>query len=203
MPTHTPTTAEQYLIAHLRAAVCPDDRPAVRVVLSQGRLFTPRPWPASGAPRRGTPTRCFTNALRIAHRVGGAYVEGYVLTDGGIRRHAWSTDTHGAVLDPTHPRNEAAQAYLGVPIAPWFVNAFQQRTLTKTHFVGVLDTRVQTERDADRIHNNGIPPLALLDIGTAMPSPTGPCPGQAQHRPRHTTCAGRNTCVASPTQAKA
>ncbi|MFJ4672761.1 hypothetical protein [Kitasatospora purpeofusca] len=148
-------------------------RPDAAIVLAQGRLFTPTTWPASGAPRRGTTGRCFANALRVAHQVGGAYVEGFVLTDEGLRRHAWSTDTDGAVLDPTWPRGGTAQAYLGVPTAPWFVDAFRQRTLTKTHFVGLLDPQVQTERDAMRIYDHGVPALAVLDIGTPAPHRPG------------------------------
>ncbi|MFD9061509.1 hypothetical protein ACFVZ3_08330 [Kitasatospora purpeofusca] len=172
MLLHTPTRAERNLIAAVRTTSDPDERAAARVVLAQGRLFTPSPWPAAGVPRRGAPTRCFANALRVAQRAGGAYVEGFVLASGSLRRHAWCARADGAVLDPAWPRGEAAPAYLGVPTAPWFVDAFQQRTLTKTRFVGVLDARVQAERDAGRIHCGGVPAAALLDLGTPLPLAT-------------------------------
>ncbi|MFF2951484.1 hypothetical protein ACFVVU_09100 [Kitasatospora sp. NPDC057965] len=54
------------------------------------------------------------------------------------------------------------------------MDVFQQRTLIRTRFVGVLDDRVQTERDAGRIHSDGVPAAALLDIGAASPRPIGP-----------------------------
>ncbi|WP_406085889.1 hypothetical protein [Kitasatospora purpeofusca] len=165
---HAPTRAERDLIAAARTTTDPDERAAARILLAQGRLFTPGLWPAAGAPRRGAPAHCFANALRVAHRTGGAYVEGFVLAAGSLRRHAWCVRADGAVLDPTWPRGEAAQAYLGVPMAPWFVDAFQQRTLTKTCFLGVLDPRVQAERDAGRIYDAGVPALAVLDLGTPV-----------------------------------
>ncbi|MER5354622.1 hypothetical protein ABT093_30360 [Kitasatospora sp. NPDC002551] len=173
MLLHTPTCGELDLIVAARTTTDPDDGAAARIVLAQGRLFTPRPWPATGAPRRGAPAHCFANALRVARRVGGGYVEGFVLAAGRLRHHAWCVRADGAVLDPTWPRGEAPQAYLGVPMAVWFVEAFQQRTLTKTRFAGLLDARVQAERDAGRIHRAGVPSAALLDLGAEVPRTNG------------------------------
>ncbi|MGV9267443.1 hypothetical protein ACWDRR_22580 [Kitasatospora sp. NPDC003701] len=109
----------------------------------------------------------------MARRVGGGYVEGFVLAAGRLRRHAWCVRADGAVLDPMWPRGESAQAYLGVPMAVWFVEAFQQRTLTKTRFAGLLDARVQAERDAGRIYRAGVPSAALLDLGAEVPRTPG------------------------------
>ncbi|MFB7618308.1 hypothetical protein [Kitasatospora sp. NPDC056181] len=187
MLLHPTTCGERDLIAAARTTTDPDDRAAARIVLAQGRLFAPKPWPATGAPRRGSPAHCFANAMRVAHRTGGAYVEGFVLAAGRLRRHAWCAQADGAVLDPTWPRGETPQAYLGVPMAPWFVNTFQQRTLTKTCFPGVLDARVQAERDADRIYRDGVPAAALLDLGTPVPPETGSWPAT----PWRQLCAAR------------
>ncbi|MEV0192212.1 hypothetical protein AB0I39_27220 [Kitasatospora purpeofusca] len=56
-----------------------------------------------------------------------------------------------------------------MPIAPWFVEAFQQRTLTKTGFTGVFDTRVQAERDAHRTYTAGVHAATLLPVGGRAP----------------------------------
>ncbi|CAM5668423.1 hypothetical protein BOQ63_000250 (plasmid) [Streptomyces viridifaciens] len=168
MPADLLTADECALVEAVAAlttgAVCP----AAHVVLAQGRLFTPAPWPRSGAPRRGAPGRCHRNALRLARLLPGAYVEGYALTtEGTVRAHAWCATGDGTVLDPAWSEG-ASRAYLGVPMAPEFVLAFQQRTLTKTRFLGVLDEDVQA-RDAGRIFQAGVPLYAMRDVGRIPP----------------------------------
>ncbi|MFI8459447.1 hypothetical protein [Kitasatospora sp. NPDC085464] len=51
-----------------------------------------------------------------------------------------------------------------MPMTCGFVHAFQQRTLTKTFFRGVLDPAVQA-RDAERIFLGGVPLHGMLDCG--------------------------------------
>ncbi|MEU8927582.1 hypothetical protein AB0D10_42880 [Kitasatospora sp. NPDC048545] len=180
-------TADEYALVDAVAAlatttVCP----AARVVLAQGRLFTPAPWPRSGTPRRGAPGRCHRNALRVARLLPGVYVEGYALTaEGAVRAHAWCATADGTVLDPAWSEG-VARAYLGVPMAPEFVLAFQQRTLTKTRFRGVLDKDVQV-RDAGRIFQAGVPLYGRLDVGRIPPDPIhGRLPaGVLSHHHRH------------------
>ncbi|MGW6916903.1 hypothetical protein ACWGB8_24210 [Kitasatospora sp. NPDC054939] len=176
MPVEHPSPSERALLAAVESLPDTGEWSCAWVTLAQGRLFTPRPWPASGAPRRGAGGRSFPNALRVARQTNGAYVEGFSYADGTVRAHAWCVDRDGAVLDPTWPPGGSADAYLGVPMTPRFVEAFQQRTLTKTHFVGVLDAQVQAERDADRIRTDGIPDWALVDTGRPLP-PLGPPAG--------------------------
>ncbi|MEU8552345.1 hypothetical protein AB0C81_36185 [Streptomyces roseoverticillatus] len=72
MPNTPLTCAEQNLITAITTMSSPGDPPATKIVLAQGRLFTPRPRLTSGAPRRGAPAHCFAGALRVA----GAYVVG-------------------------------------------------------------------------------------------------------------------------------
>ncbi|MFD8705086.1 hypothetical protein ACFV1W_21125 [Kitasatospora sp. NPDC059648] len=162
-------TADEYaLVDAVTAMATTTGCPAARVVLAQGRLFTPAPWPRSGAPRRGAPGRCHRNALRVARILPGAYAEGYALTaEGTARAHAWCARADGTVLDPAWSEGEA-RAYLGVPMAAEFVLAFQQRTLTKTRFRGVLDEDVQA-RDAGRIFQAGVPLYGRLDVGRPHP----------------------------------
>ncbi len=81
--------------------------------------------------------------------------------------HAWCSASDGTVLDPA--RDSAALAYLGVPMSWEFVRAFQQRTLTKTWFRGVLDPAVQA-RDAERIFRSGVPLHGMLDCGRVPPA---------------------------------
>lgn len=186
MPADLLTADECALVDAVAAlttgAVCP----AARVVLAQGRLFTPAPWPRSGAPRRGAPGRCHRNALRLARLLPGAYVEGYALTtEGTVRAHAWCATGDGTVLDPAWSEG-ASRAYLGVPMAPEFVLAVQQRTLTKTRFLGVLDENVQA-RDAGRIFQAGVPLHGMLDIGRipAAPFPNRSPTGVPSRHHRH------------------
>ncbi|MET8624657.1 hypothetical protein ABZW30_13025 [Kitasatospora sp. NPDC004669] len=146
------------------AALAAAGSPAARVVLAQGRLLTPAPWPRSGAPRRGAAGGCHGNALRVARLLPGAYAEGYALAaDGTALAHAWCAAADGTVLDPTRPEDPAL-AYLGVPMDPDFILAVQRRTLTKTRFRGVLDVGVQA-RDAGRIFQAGVPLHGMLDVG--------------------------------------
>ncbi|MFI9162474.1 hypothetical protein [Kitasatospora aureofaciens] len=181
MPTHLLIADEYALFGAVTAMATTSVCPAARVVLAQGRLFTPAPWPRSGAPRRGASGRCHRNALRVARLLSGVYVEGYALTaEGTARAHAWCATADGTVLDPAWPGGEA-RAYLGVPMATEFVLAFQQRTLTKTRFRGVLDEDVQA-RDAGRIYQAGVPLHGRLDVGRPHPLTTAE-PG-----------AGRGTC---------
>ncbi|MFJ8477699.1 hypothetical protein [Kitasatospora sp. NPDC094011] len=172
MPADQPTRAERDLLSAIEARATPGTPSAPDAVLDQGRLFTPAPWPR-GAPRRGTRERCHPNALRVAQLTGTAYVEGYAYADGTAWPHAWCAGPGGTVLDPTWPGG-AATAYLGIPMTTQFVRAFQQRTTTKTAFVGVLDAEVQTVRDATRVFTDGIPVWGLLDLGRPLPEPVGP-----------------------------
>ncbi|CAM5543791.1 hypothetical protein BOQ63_005505 (plasmid) [Streptomyces viridifaciens] len=104
----------------------------------------------------------------MARLLPGAYVEGYALAgDGTVQAHAWCSASDGTVLDPA--RDSAALAYLGVPMSWGFVRAFQQRTLTKTWFRGVLDQAVQA-RDAERILRSGVPLHGVLDCGHVPPA---------------------------------
>ncbi|MFH9355383.1 hypothetical protein [Kitasatospora sp. NPDC017646] len=180
-------TADEYALVDAVAALTTTTGcPAARVVLAQGRLLTPAPWPRSGAPRRGAPGRCHRTALRVARLLPGAYVEGYALTAGGtVRAHAWCAAADGTVLDPAWSEG-AGRAYLGVPMAPEFVLTFQQRTLTKTRFLGVLDEDVQA-RDAGRIFQAGVPLHGMLDVGRIPPDPfPGRLPvGILSHRHSH------------------
>ncbi|MFJ2581163.1 hypothetical protein [Kitasatospora aureofaciens] len=167
MPADLLTTDEYALVTAVATLASTALSPAARVVLAQGRLLTPAPWPCSGAPRRGAPGRCHRNALRVARLLPGVYVEGYALTaDGMARAHAWCATADGIVLDP----DGMARAYLGVPMAPEFVCAVQQRTLTKTRFRGLLDVDVQA-RDAGRIFQGGVPLYAMRDVGRIPPDP--------------------------------
>ncbi|MEU6972786.1 hypothetical protein AB0A71_34745 [Kitasatospora aureofaciens] len=151
------------------------DCPAARVVLAQGRLLTPAPWPSSGAPRRGVGGRCHRDALRVARLLPGAYVEGFVLAPGSeVRAHAWCAAADGTVFDPASP-DHPVLAYLGVPMDSEFVVAFQQRTRTKTCFRGVLDPEVQA-RDAHRIVQAGVPMRAIVNIGHILPTPVADLP---------------------------
>ncbi|MET9403555.1 hypothetical protein [Kitasatospora sp. NPDC002965] len=170
MPVDHPTRADHDLMAAVENRVDPDALSAARVILAQGRLFTPARWPTRGAPRRGTAGRCHPNALRVARQVGAVYVEGFAYAAGAAYPHAWCARPDGTVLDPTWP-DGAAAAYLGVPMTITFVKAFQQRTLTKTLFVGVFDEQVQAVRDAARIFTGGVPARALVDVGRALPVP--------------------------------
>ncbi|MFJ3216489.1 hypothetical protein ACIPLC_11275 [Kitasatospora sp. NPDC086801] len=169
MPVDQPTPAERALLTVIEARAEPGALSAVNVVLAQGRTFVPAAWPR-GAPRRGLLGRCHPNALRIARLTGFAYVEGYASVRGTTHPHAWCAGPDGAALDPTWP-DGTATAYLGVPMTTAFVRAFQQRTLTKTVFVGVLDAEVQAVRDATRIFTGGVPDWGLLDIGRPQPTP--------------------------------
>ncbi|MEU9043618.1 MULTISPECIES: hypothetical protein [unclassified Kitasatospora] len=160
---------EQVLVGALRARASRGALTAEAVVLAQGRLQTPSPWP-TGMPRRGNGGACFPNASRIAGRSPAlAYVEGYVIEDDGtVSRHAWCADEHGHALDPTWPDGRA-RAYAGIGMALAWVTAVQRRTCTQTRFPGVLDAAVQHTRDADRVLTYGIPPEALLTLGRDLP----------------------------------
>ncbi|MGW2375407.1 hypothetical protein [Kitasatospora sp. NPDC001683] len=165
MPADLLTAHDHALVTAVTTLATTPGSPAARIVLAQGRLLAPAPWPRSGAPRRGSCGQCHPNALRIAARLpGAAYVEGYALTaDGTAQAHAWCATADGTALDPTRPEAPAL-AYLGVPMTPAFVLAFQKRTLTKTRFRGVLDPDVQV-RDAGRIYQAGVPTYGVLDVG--------------------------------------
>ncbi|MFD7828481.1 hypothetical protein [Streptomyces sp. MJM8645] len=164
-----PNPAEHDLLAVIEAWAGSGSLSAPNVVLAQGRFFSPAPWPRR-APRRGLTGRCHPNALRIAQLTGTGYVEGFAFLAAGetAMPHAWCSGPDGLVLDPTWP-DHAATAYLGIPMAIAFVEVFQQRTLTKTAFVGVLDAKVQVARDALRIFTGGIPEHGLLDVGRPLP----------------------------------
>ncbi|MFE5583127.1 hypothetical protein [Kitasatospora sp. NPDC056531] len=170
MPADLLTADDHALVTAVAALGTTVDSPAARVVLAQGRLLAPAPWPRSGAPRRGSSGQCHPNALRIARRLpGAAYVEGYALTaDGTAQAHAWCSTADGTVLDLMWPECPAL-AYLGVPMAPAFVLAFQRRTLTKTRLRGVLDPDVQV-RDAGRTYQAGVPIYGVLDVGRIPPA---------------------------------
>ncbi|MFF9645888.1 hypothetical protein [Kitasatospora aureofaciens] len=169
MPAELLTPHDHVLLAAVTSLATTTGSQAARVVLDQGRLFTPAPWPRSGAPRRGAPGRCHRNALRVARLLPGAYAEGYALAeDGTARAHAWCVDVEGNVLDPAWSDGPVL-AYLGVPMAWEFVLAFQKRTLTKTHFRGVLDPLVQA-RDAERIFRSGVPLYGMRDVGRIPPA---------------------------------
>ncbi|WBP91320.1 hypothetical protein [Kitasatospora cathayae] len=174
MPADLLTAHDHALVTAVTALATTPGSPAARIVLAQGRLLAPAPWPRSGAPRRGSCGQCHPNALRIAARLpGAAYVEGYALTaDGTAQAHAWCATADGTALDPTRPEDPAL-AYLGVPMTPAFVLAFQKRTLTKTRFRGVLDPDVQA-RDAGRIYQAGVPTYGVLDVGRIPPASDQP-----------------------------
>ncbi|MFD8750722.1 hypothetical protein ACFV0O_07055 [Kitasatospora sp. NPDC059577] len=161
---------ERVLVDALRAAASRGALTAEAVVLAQGLLQSPSPWPA-GMPRRGNGGASFRNAWRIARRSPAlAYVEGYVIEgDGAVTHHAWCVDGDGHALDPTWPDGRA-RAYAGIGMAlPW-VAAVQLRTCTRTRFPGVLDPAVQHTRDADRVLTYGVPVEALLRLGRELPA---------------------------------
>ncbi|MFI8457110.1 hypothetical protein [Kitasatospora sp. NPDC085464] len=171
---------ERALVGALRARAARGALTAEAVVLAQGRLQEPCPWPA-GMPRRGNGGACFPNAWRVARRSPAlAYVEGYVIEDDGtVTHHAWCADEHGRALDPTWPDGRA-RAYAGVAmVLPW-VSAVRRRTCTQTRFPGVLDPAVQHIRDADRVLTYGVPAGALLLLGRDLPEGAPPHPGEAR-----------------------
>ncbi|WP_316528362.1 hypothetical protein [Kitasatospora brasiliensis] len=163
------TLHERVLAGALRARAARGTLTVEAVVLAQGRLQTPSPWPV-GMPRRGNGGAGFPNAWRIARRSPGlAYTEGYVIEeDGTVSRHAWCADSRGRALDPTWPDGRA-RGYAGIAMATGWVAAVQWRTCTRTRFSGVLDATVQHTRDADRVLTYGVPPEALLALGRPLP----------------------------------
>ncbi|MFE2729308.1 hypothetical protein [Kitasatospora sp. NPDC059327] len=170
MPVDHPTRADHALMAAVEDRVDPDALSAARVIPTQGRLFTPAPWPTRGAPRPAAAGRCHPSTLRAARQVGAVYVEGFAYAHCAAYPHAWCARPDGTVLDPRWP-DGAAAAYLGVPMTITFVEAFQQRILTPTAFVRVFDDQVQAVRDAARIFTGGVPARALVDVGQALPVP--------------------------------
>ena len=173
VPTDT-VTCEDHALARAVEALAADDRPsAARVVIGQGRLFVPAPWPGCGVPRRGSIRQCHRNALRVARLLSVAYVEGFAYADGLVVPHAWAARGDGTVLDPTWPDGGCALAYLGVPMTAQFVAAFQSRTMTRTRFPGVLDAEVQALRDAVRIYTDGVPAYGRVRIGRPLPQSSG------------------------------
>ncbi|MGF1427510.1 hypothetical protein [Kitasatospora sp. LaBMicrA B282] len=155
------TADEQHLLERLRDLAGEGLACSAAVVLDQGRLFTPGPWPGLGMPKRSPFGSCHRNALRVARSTGGAYVEGFALANGRVLPHAWCL-TAGQVLDATWP-DGTAQALVGVAVTVAYVEAVQQRTCTRTAFPGILDTTLQWNRDAGRIFEYGIPDWALAD----------------------------------------
>ncbi|MFJ4097475.1 hypothetical protein ACIPYS_38430 [Kitasatospora sp. NPDC089913] len=171
-------------LIHLRVlradeGLCPE-----AVVLAQGRLHTPAPWP-TGMPRRSTGGKPFRNALRVARASAGslAYAEGFALRAREVVHHAWCVDARGAAMDPTWPDGDCL-AHAGVTLAGEWVEAVRRRTGTRTAFPGVLDAHTQHTRDADRILTHGVPPTALLPVGTPARELTGSAitapPGRAR-----------------------
>ncbi|MFE4517841.1 hypothetical protein ACFRMQ_27035 [Kitasatospora sp. NPDC056783] len=161
---------ERVLVGALRARAARGRLTAEAVVLDQGRLQTPSPWPV-GMPRRGNGGAGFPNAWRVARRSPGlAYTEGFAIEeDGTVSRHAWCVDRHGHAFDPTWPDGRA-RAYAGIAMATGWVAAVQCRTCTRTRFPGVLDVTLQHTRDADRVLTYGVPEPDLLVLGRALPA---------------------------------
>ncbi|MGW2544579.1 hypothetical protein ACWC5I_27800 [Kitasatospora sp. NPDC001574] len=169
---HTPAPPNEQLLDALVMHASAPLRPEA-VVVAQGHTHTPAHWPA-GMPRRSIGGRSFRNALRVARASAGAlaYAEGFALREEGVVHHAWCVDAEAAALDPTWP-DGCGLAYIGVTLAWEWVEAVRCRTGTRTAFPGVLDAHTQHTRDADRILAYGIPPNALLPVGTPARALTG------------------------------
>ncbi|SDT83440.1 hypothetical protein SAMN05216371_8271 [Streptomyces sp. TLI_053] len=167
------------LVLRADEGFCPE-----AVVLAQGRLHTPTPWPA-GMPRRSIGGKPFRNALRVARASAGslAYAEGFALRGREVVHHAWCVDVRGTAMDPTWPDGDGL-AYVGVTLAGEWVEAVRRRTGTRTAFPGVLDAHTQHTRDADRILTYGIPPTALLPVGTPARELTEPISLSPRNRVR-------------------
>lgn len=76
--------------------------------------------------QRGKKKECFSNALHLALRVGGTYVEGLALSGSLLKKdlafpiyHAWALDPDGNLLDNTWD-DPATSQYLGIEFdAEW------------------------------------------------------------------------------------
>lgn len=95
-----PVTDRDREVAHYVAAYArATDLKLYRVVMEQGRFWTPAPKPDNV--KAGTPKQCFDNAYKLASRRSDLrYVEGWAL---GIIpvHHAWCVDAEGNVIDNT------------------------------------------------------------------------------------------------------
>ncbi|MET9403178.1 hypothetical protein [Kitasatospora sp. NPDC002965] len=160
------------LVAALRRDVSPAVPCPEAVVLAQGLLHSPTPWPA-GMPRRSIDGSPFRNAWRVARTATGlTYTEGFALraVPAGVVHHAWCVDPAGRALDPTWPDGRGL-AYLGLPMTTDWVESVRRRTCTRTAFVGILDEGVQRSRDAERVLTFGVPGAALVRVGTPVTRP--------------------------------
>lgn len=163
---------QRYLLAWLDDAAIPFRPAGIRkgwrhatqfdLVLDEGRWFTA---PVDGEADPHASRACYTAAARLARRRGLGYVEGYALADldGNLQviEHAWCSTDSGEVVDPAWGAGDG-KAYLGIPITEDFRATVTRRARCSAAIHAY-------EADRFRLLDEGLPPGAVLDLGT----PTG------------------------------